>query len=83
MYSDGVLDNIYINSPFFKSCITRYLDSDGIIVSPSAVADCIAIKSYFLGKDTTYWGPFANGAVEAGFMYPGGGKHDDITVTVG
>ena len=47
------------------------------------MADCIAIKSYFLGKDPYYKGPFARGAAEAGLNYPGGGKHDDITVTVG
>lgn len=51
------------------------------LVSYSAVADCIARKAYFLGKDKTYNGPFAKSAARYGKRYVGG-KHDDITVTV-
>jgi hypothetical protein len=47
------------------------------------VADCIAIKSYFLGKDKTYLSPFSEGARQAGYPLNMGGKEDDITVTVG
>jgi len=51
------------------------------IVSYSAVADCIARKAYFLGKDKTHQSPFARSAALYGKRYIGG-KHDDITVTV-
>jgi protein phosphatase PTC7 len=51
------------------------------LVSYSAVADCIARKAYFLGKDKTYDSPFARSAARYGKRYLGG-KHDDITVTV-
>jgi serine/threonine protein phosphatase PrpC len=26
MFSDGVSDNLYVDSPYFKSCINKYLD---------------------------------------------------------
>mmetsp|Transcript_10747 Transcript_10747/g.12162 ORF Transcript_10747/g.12162 Transcript_10747/m.12162 type:complete len:437 (-) Transcript_10747:56-1366(-) len=47
----------------------------------SAVADCIARKAYFLGKDESYVSPFTRSAAKYGKHYLGG-KHDDITVTV-
>ena len=82
MYSDGVSDNLFIRSVAVKSCLTKYLGSNGIFISMSAAADCIAIKAYHLGKDKTYESPFKIGAREAGMHYPDGGKHDDVTVTI-
>jgi serine/threonine protein phosphatase PrpC len=55
--------------------------ADSELVSHSAVADCIARKAYFLGKDKTYFSPFARSAATYGKRYLGG-KHDDITVVV-
>lgn len=83
VYSDGVSDNLFVPKKEFKVCIARYLTEQGIIASLSSVADCIAMFAYYLGKDPNLDGPFAQGARQAGLMYPGGGKHDDITVTVG
>ena len=51
------------------------------LVSYSAVADCIARKAYFFGKDQQHYSPFARSAAKYGKNYMGG-KHDDITVTV-
>ena len=85
MYSDGVSDNIPINADNFKSCVARYLDQDGVIASKSSVAECIAIQAYHLGKDPNHEGPFFQGALAVGWDRGNltGGKHDDITVTVG
>lgn len=82
LYSDGVSDNLFIDGPEVRSCIAAFLDQDGIIVSKSAAADCIAIKAYHTGKNPYHNGPFAIGAHEAGWLQFNGGKHDDITVIV-
>lgn len=92
--SDGVIDNI---DPIgYHPCIQKYqwwsaantgaggADyglEDGDLVSHSAVADCIAKKAYFLGKDRNHYSPFARSAASYGKRYLGG-KHDDITVVV-
>lgn len=81
LFSDGVSDNIYHDQEI-RTCITSYLDEFGILQSLSSVADCIAIHSYFKGKDPNHDGPFAKGAREAYRQWTTGGKHDDITVTV-
>ena len=64
----------------FNEKYKGYFD-DAELVSYSAVADCIARKAYFLGKDQTYHSPFARSAAKYGKRYLGG-KHDDITVVV-
>ena len=48
--SDGVFDNIFIDKEF-RECITDYLDEDGIFLSMSAAADCIALKAKTLSYD--------------------------------
>jgi len=79
VYSDGVSDNLHPQE--YHECIDRYLTADGIVVSYSLVADCIARQAYVLGKDKQFDSPFAQGARLVGKRYMGG-KHDDITVTV-
>lgn len=64
----------------FDARYKGYFD-EAELVSYSAVADCIARKAYFLGKDQTYFSPFARSAANYGKRYVGG-KHDDITVVV-
>ena len=64
----------------FDAKYKGYFD-ESELVSYSAVADCIARKAYFLGKDQTYFSPFARSAANYGKRYIGG-KHDDITVVV-
>jgi protein phosphatase PTC7 len=64
----------------FHARYKGYFD-DKELVSYSAVADCIARKAYFLGKDRSYHSPFARSAANYGKQFVGG-KHDDITVVV-
>ena len=54
LYSDGVSDNLFIDGPEVKECISKYLDQDGVIVSKSCVADCIAIRAYHTGKNPNH-----------------------------
>jgi len=85
VYSDGVSDNLYPHQ-FNDDCLKFKFDKENNkveLLSHSWSADCIARKSYFLGKDKNFDSPFAQGGRESGF-YPNykGGKHDDITVVV-
>lgn len=64
----------------FDARYKGYFD-EAELVSYSAVADCIARTAYFLGKDQSYFSPFARSAANYGKRYLGG-KHDDITVVV-
>ena len=57
------------------------IGTDGVLQSYGLVADCIARKAYQLGKDKSFFSPFAKGAADSGKKYIGG-KHDDITITV-
>lgn len=81
--SDGVIDNIDPHE--YHDCINRYTYQTKKYpkhkLDFSAVADCIARKAYFLGKDESYISPFTRSAAKYGKNYLGG-KHDDITVTV-
>ena len=93
MYSDGYADNMYTSGSY--QCLEDGL-KDGIITSLGKAADCLAIKSHWLGKNTEYLSPFnrewrkaiATGDEFAASRWPSyfgpplGGKHDDITVTV-
>lgn len=74
--SDGVTDNIYPHQ-YHDDCLTSLP-----LTSLSWVADCIARKAYWLGKDRTFDSPFAKSGRESGYYRGTGGKHDDITVVV-
>ena len=80
VYSDGVSDNLY--KQHFLDCFKGRITPEGLLTSYSEVADCIARSAYWLGKDRMFFSPFSKGAKEAG-MNRTGGKHDDITITVG
>ncbi len=74
-WSDQLLD--VPSKADFDAKYKGYFD-ESELVSYSAVADCIARKAYFLGKDPSYFSPFARSAANYGKRYLGG-KHDDIT----
>lgn len=91
IFSDGFHDNVYDSG--MPYCIEEYL-YDGLVTSLSQAADCLARKSYFLGKSQDFRSPwmaeykFYNDN-DITLLYPErkdypflGGKHDDITVTV-
>lgn len=92
VFTDGFHDNVYDSG--FKACIEEHI-YDGILVSPSAAADCLAKKAYWLGLNQWYRSPWMvnfKKAVDNNEEIPNGrpgpdykfigGKHDDITVTV-
>lgn len=74
--SDGVTDNLYPHQ-YHDDCLTSLP-----ITSLSWVADCIARKAYWLGKNGTFDSPFAQTGRESGYYRGTGGKHDDVTVVV-
>jgi len=74
--SDGVTDNLYPHQ-YHDDCLTSLP-----LTSLSWVADCIARKAYWLGKDSTFDSPFAQTGRESGYYRGTGGKHDDITVVI-
>ena len=47
MYSDGLADNIYRSGMY--QCLEEQLEN-GVMVSLSQAADCLARKAYWLGK---------------------------------
>ena len=55
--SDGVFDNLFIDEEF-KKCITNYLDKNGVFLSMSSAADCIALKANALSYVKDYMSPF-------------------------
>ena len=91
VFSDGVVDNVYDSGLYH--CIEEYL-YDGLVVSLSQAADCLARKAYFLGKNNEYRSPWMaefKHYEDSGIpvLYPAeegydfiGGKHDDITITL-
>ena len=55
MYSDGVADNLFTSG--YYQCLEDDL-VDGHMTSLGKAADCLAIKAYWLGKNTEYMSPF-------------------------
>ena len=55
VFTDGFHDNIYDSG--MTPCIEEYLD-DGLVVSLSGAADCLARKAYFLGKNPNFMSPW-------------------------
>ena len=90
-YTDGVSDNLE-PTDFWNESISALLssqqqqdddDDDDDNLRLRQVADNIARRAYFLGKDPNYLSPFAKGARKAGWGASyNGGKQDDITVMV-
>lgn len=77
---DNEHEHVSVVATNFYAKYKGYFD-DKELVSYSAVADCIARKAYFLGKDESHHSPFARSAATYGKRFLGG-KHDDITVVV-
>jgi protein phosphatase PTC7 len=77
---DNEHEHVSVVATAFYAKYKGYFD-DKELVSYSAVADCIARKAYFLGKDQSHHSPFARSAATYGKRFLGG-KHDDITVVV-
>ena len=55
VFSDGFHDNIYDSG--MAQCIEEEL-YDGLVVSMSKAADCLARKAYWLGKSTSFRSPW-------------------------
>jgi protein phosphatase PTC7 len=77
--SDGIFDNMY--DADLVDCV-KSNNAEDFTQDSQGTADCIAAKSYELGKKNYYISPFAKGAHMANKDYGMHGKEDDISVVV-